>query len=110
MANAFGAHLSGLVAWIVWAFIHIIYIVIPESPFIKWAIQDLAFSRGARLITGVALRILISIKKLLLIPARRKSQPRQLPYRIEEAEKPEIAFIEDIPLLHWSESPTRGDG
>lgn len=27
VANAFGVHLSGLVAWIVWAFIHLTYIV-----------------------------------------------------------------------------------
>ena len=57
VANAFGVHLSGLVAWIVWAFIHLMYIVTFQNRllvFIQWAIQDLTFSRGARLITGTA--------------------------------------------------------
>ena len=57
VANAFGVHLSGLVARIVWAFIHLMYIVTFQNRllvFIQWAIQDLTFSRGARLITGVA--------------------------------------------------------
>ena len=47
----------GLPAWLVWAFIHLMYIVQFESRivvFIHWAIQDLTFSRGARLITGAA--------------------------------------------------------
>ena len=57
VANAFGVHLSGLPAWLVWAFIHLMYIVGFQSRilvFIQWAIQDLTFSRGARLITGAA--------------------------------------------------------
>jgi NADH:ubiquinone reductase (H+-translocating) len=57
VANAFGVHLSGLVAWTVWAFIHLLYIVTFQNRllvFIQWAIQDLTFSRGARLITGAA--------------------------------------------------------
>jgi NADH:ubiquinone reductase (H+-translocating) len=57
VANAFGVHLSGLVAWIVWAFIHLMYIVTFQNRllvFMQWAIQDLTFSRGARLITGTA--------------------------------------------------------
>ena len=57
VANAFGVHLWGLPAWLVWAFIHIMYIVGFQSRivvFIKWAIQDVTFSRGARLITGTA--------------------------------------------------------
>ena len=55
VANAFGVHLWGLPAWIVWAFIHVAYLVQFQSRilvFIKWGIQDLTFSRGARLITG----------------------------------------------------------
>jgi NADH dehydrogenase len=55
VAKAFGVHLSGLPAWIVWAFIHLAYLVQFESRilvFIKWGIQDLTFSRGARLLTG----------------------------------------------------------
>jgi NADH:ubiquinone reductase (H+-translocating) len=57
VANAFGVHLSGLVAWLVWVFIHLMYIVTFQNRllvFIQWAIQDLTFSRGARLITGAA--------------------------------------------------------
>jgi NADH:ubiquinone reductase (H+-translocating) len=57
VANAFGIHLSGLPAWLVWAFIHLTYIVQFQSRilvFVQWAIQDLTFSRGARLITGTA--------------------------------------------------------
>src|SRR5260370_31310822 len=57
VANVFGVHLSGLPAWLVWAVIHLMYIVQFQSRilvFIQWAIQDLTFNRGARLITGVA--------------------------------------------------------
>jgi NADH dehydrogenase len=57
VANAFGVHLSGLAAWIVWAFIHLSYLVTFQNRllvFIQWGIQDLTFSRGARLITGAA--------------------------------------------------------
>jgi NADH:quinone reductase (non-electrogenic) len=57
VANVFGRHLSGFPAWLVWAFIHLLYIVQLESRlivFIKWAIQDLTFNRSARLITGTA--------------------------------------------------------
>jgi NADH dehydrogenase len=57
VANVFGVHMSGLPAWLVWAFIHLMYIVEFQSRivvFIQWAIQDLTFSRGARIITGAA--------------------------------------------------------
>jgi NADH dehydrogenase len=57
VANVFGVHLWGLPAWLVWAFIHLMYIVEFQSRilvFIQWAIQDLTFSRGARIITGTA--------------------------------------------------------
>jgi NADH:ubiquinone reductase (H+-translocating) len=57
VADIFGMHLSGLFAWLVWVFIHLLYLVNFQSRllvFIQWAIQDLTFSRGARLITGVA--------------------------------------------------------
>jgi NADH dehydrogenase len=55
VANAFGVKLSGLPAWLVWAFIHLMYIVEFRNRvlvLIQWAFQDLTFSRGARLITG----------------------------------------------------------
>jgi len=57
VANVFGVHLSGLVAWLMWAFIHLMYLVQHQNRvlvFVQWAIQDLTFNRGARLITGIA--------------------------------------------------------
>ncbi len=57
VANTFGLHLSGFAAWLIWAFIHLAYIVQFRSRitvFVEWAIEDLTFSRGARLITGSA--------------------------------------------------------
>lgn len=57
VADIFGVHVWGLPAWLVWVFIHLMYIVAFQSRilvFIQWAIQDLTFSRGARLITGTA--------------------------------------------------------
>jgi NADH dehydrogenase len=55
VANIFGFHLSGLPAWLVWLFIHLMYIVEFQSRvlvFIQWGFEYLTFSRGARLITG----------------------------------------------------------
>jgi NADH:ubiquinone reductase (H+-translocating) len=57
VANVFGVHLWGLPAWVVWAFVHLAYIIEFQNRilvFIQWAIQDVSFNRGARLITGVA--------------------------------------------------------
>jgi NADH dehydrogenase len=57
VANVFGRHISGLPAWVVWALIHLMYLVNFQSRilvFFQWAIQDLTFSRGSRLITGIA--------------------------------------------------------
>ena len=55
VADVFGLRISGFLAWIVWAFIHLMYLVTFQSRllvFFQWAIQDLTFSRSARLITG----------------------------------------------------------
>lgn len=55
VANIFGVHVSGLLAWLVWLFIHLMYIVQFQSRlvvFIQWGFEYLTFSRGARLITG----------------------------------------------------------
>lgn len=55
VANIFGAHLSGWLAWLVWLFIHLMYLVQFQNRvivFMHWGIQFLTFSRGARLITG----------------------------------------------------------
>ncbi|MGC1484219.1 MAG: NAD(P)/FAD-dependent oxidoreductase [Candidatus Acidiferrum sp.] len=57
VADIFGLHLSGLPAWLVWLFIHLMYIVEFQSRvlvFVQWGFEYLTFSRGARLITGVA--------------------------------------------------------
>ena len=57
VANIFGLRLSGILAWLVWVFIHLMYIVSFQNRllvFLQWAIEDLTFSRGARLITGTA--------------------------------------------------------
>jgi len=55
VANIFGLHLSGFVAWVVWVFVHLMYIVQFRSRvtvLIDWAVEYLTFNRGARLITG----------------------------------------------------------
>ena len=55
VANVFGLHVSGLPAWLLWLFIHLMYIVEFQSRvqvFIQWGFEYLTFSRGARLITG----------------------------------------------------------
>jgi NADH dehydrogenase len=56
IANIFGVQISGLLAWLVWLFIHLMYIVEFQSRvvvFVQWGFEYLTFSRGARLITGV---------------------------------------------------------
>lgn len=55
VANVFGLHLSGFIAWCIWLFIHLIYIVEFQSRiivFIQWGFLYLSFNRSARLITG----------------------------------------------------------
>jgi NADH dehydrogenase len=55
VANVFGVHLWGLPAFVIWIFIHLMYLVEFQSRvvvFVHWAFQYLTFSRGARLITG----------------------------------------------------------
>ncbi len=57
VANIFGIHVSGLLAWLMWLFIHLIYIVEFKSRvsvLVQWGFEYLTFSRGARLITGEA--------------------------------------------------------
>jgi NADH dehydrogenase len=57
VANTFGFHLSGHSAWLIWLFIHLMYIVEFQSRilvFIEWAFLYLTSNRGARLITGRA--------------------------------------------------------
>jgi len=55
VADIFGVHISGLLAWLSWLFIHLMYIVQFQSRvqvFIQWGFEYLTFSRGARIITG----------------------------------------------------------
>jgi NADH:quinone reductase (non-electrogenic) len=57
VANIFGIHVSGWLAWLMWLFIHLMYIVEFQSRimvFIQWGFEYLTFSKGARLITGEA--------------------------------------------------------
>jgi NADH dehydrogenase len=57
VANIFGVHLSGMPAWLVWLFVHLLYIVQFQNRvlvFIQWGFEYLTFNRGARLITGTA--------------------------------------------------------
>ena len=57
VANVFGIHLTGLSAWVVWLFIHLMYIVEFQSrilALVQWGFLYLTFNRGARLITGTA--------------------------------------------------------
>jgi NADH dehydrogenase len=47
--------ISGFLAWLVWLFVHLMYIVEFENRvlvFIQWGFQYITFNRGARLITG----------------------------------------------------------
>lgn len=55
VANVFGMHFWGWPAWLIWLFIHLMYIVEFQNRvlvFIQWGFEYLTFSRGARLITG----------------------------------------------------------
>jgi len=55
VANIFGIHVWGLPAWLVWLFIHLMYLVQFQSRilvFIQWGFLYLTFSRGSRLISG----------------------------------------------------------
>ena len=48
-------HVTGVIAWLLWLFIHLMYLVGFGNRvivFIRWGIQYLTFDRGARLITG----------------------------------------------------------
>jgi NADH dehydrogenase len=50
-------HLSGLLAWLTWLFVHLMYLVEFSNRvlvFVHWGFLYLSFDRGARLITGPA--------------------------------------------------------
>jgi NADH dehydrogenase len=55
VAEIAGFKLHGLIAWLVWLFVHLMYIVQFQNRvlvFIQWGFEYLTFNRGARLITG----------------------------------------------------------
>lgn len=57
VANTFGLHLSGLLAWLAWLFIHLLYLVEFQSRLVvlvQWGFLYLSHSRSALLITGDA--------------------------------------------------------
>jgi NADH dehydrogenase len=50
-------HMSGLLAWLTWLFVHLMYLVEFSNRvlvFVHWGFLYLTFDRGARLITGPA--------------------------------------------------------
>ncbi len=55
VADLRGLHISGLVAWFAWLFIHLMYLVEFSNRvlvFIQWGFLYLTYNRGARLITN----------------------------------------------------------
>jgi NADH dehydrogenase len=55
VAEIAGMRFSGLIAWLLWLFIHLMYLVGFQSRiivFIRWGFSYLTYNRGARLITG----------------------------------------------------------
>jgi NADH:ubiquinone reductase (H+-translocating) len=55
VADIAGLHLSGLIAWLMWLFVHILFLIGFRNRFIvifEWAWMYLRNDRGARLITG----------------------------------------------------------
>ena len=55
VAEIAGLRLSGLLAWMVWCFVHIFYLIGFRNRFIvmiEWAWAYVSYQRGARLITG----------------------------------------------------------
>lgn len=50
-----GIHISGIIAWLSWLFVHILYLIGFRNRllvFIQWAWSYVTYERGARLITG----------------------------------------------------------
>jgi NADH:quinone reductase (non-electrogenic) len=55
VADIRGLHLSGLLAWLAWLFIHLLYLIGFENRvlvMVQWAASYISYERGARLITG----------------------------------------------------------
>jgi NADH dehydrogenase len=57
VAEIRGLHISGVLAWLTWLFVHLLYIVEFSNRvlvFIQWGFLYLTYNQGARLITGEA--------------------------------------------------------
>ncbi|HLH00160.1 MAG TPA: NAD(P)/FAD-dependent oxidoreductase [Bryobacteraceae bacterium] len=70
VADLRGLHISGLVAWFVWLFIHLMYLVEFSNRvlvFIHWGFLYLTYNRGARLITGS------------VVPVKAEEEPKDIP-------------------------------
>ena len=55
VAEIRGLHLSGVLAWLTWLFVHLLYIVEFSNRvlvFVQWGFLYLTYNQGARLITG----------------------------------------------------------
>ena len=55
VADIRGLHISGLIAWLIWLFVHLMYLVEFANRvlvFIHWGFLYFTYDRGARLITG----------------------------------------------------------
>ncbi len=73
------ASLSGFVAWFLWAFIHLFYLIGFRNRvfvFLSWAWSYLTFSRGARLITGLDPKTLPPATR---VSAARPAEPAPAP-------------------------------
>ena len=56
VAEIGGLHISGLLAWLTWLFVHLMYIVEFSNRllvFVQWGLLYLTYNQGARLITGM---------------------------------------------------------
>jgi NADH:ubiquinone reductase (H+-translocating) len=55
VADLKGLHLSGLLAWVTWLFVHLFYLIGLQNRllvFTRWVVSFVTHGRGARLITG----------------------------------------------------------
>jgi NADH dehydrogenase len=55
VADIHGLHISGVLAWLTWLFVHLLYLVEFSNRvlvFIQWGFLYLTYNQGARLITG----------------------------------------------------------
>jgi NADH:ubiquinone reductase (H+-translocating) len=61
VGEVFGLKVSGFIAWFLWAFVHLFFLIGFRSRvfvFLSWAWMYLTFTRGARLITNLDPKLL----------------------------------------------------